>query len=385
MITRSAFGPLLLLAATLAAGCASSGPKPAELVDFEPRATARVAWKAEVGEARRSLFRPAVVEDAVYAADAEGHLTKFDAAKGRRVWKVETGARLSGGVGLGPGQILLGTAKGEVLAFDQEGKALWRSRVSSEVLSAPVGTATTVVARSGDSRVFGLKAADGSRIWEYQAPAPPLTLRAAPGIVLVGEHSAVAGFPGGKLLVLNTQTGTVLWETSVATPRGNNELERIADIAGFPLVEPERVCAVTYQGRVGCYETQRGAQIWTRVASSAGSLSAEGTTLYYTEENGSVVALDKQSGASVWKQDKLFARKVSAPLAFGPYLAVGDYKGYVHILSREDGSFIARRKTDGSPITAQPVALGERILVQTDEGGLFAIEISEPKGKTASR
>jgi outer membrane protein assembly factor BamB len=376
---------LLLLAATLAGGCASGGPKPAELVDFQPRANARVAWKKEVGEAKRFLFRPAVVEAGIYTADAEGVLTKFDAAKGRRVWKVETGTRLSGGVGLGSGQILVGTAKGEVLAFDHDGKALWRSKVSSEVLSAPVGNATTVVARSGDSKVFGLKAGDGSRIWEYQAPSPPLTLRAAPGIVLVGEKSAVAGFPGGKLLVLNTETGAVLWETSVATPRGNNELERIADIAGFPLVEAERVCAVTYQGRVGCYETQRGTQVWTRAASSAGSLSAEGTTLYYTEENGSVVALDKQSGASVWKQDKLFARKVSAPLAFGPYVAVGDYEGYVHLLSRDDGSFIARLKTDGSPINVQPVALGERILVQTDEGGLFAIEISERKSKTASR
>jgi outer membrane protein assembly factor BamB len=64
---------------------------------------------------------------------------------------------------------------------------------------------------------------------------------------------------------------------------------------------------------------------------------------------------------------------------------VGDYEGYVHLLSRDDGSFIARLKTDGSPINVQPVALGERILVQTDEGGLFAIEISERKSKTASR
>jgi outer membrane protein assembly factor BamB len=246
-------------------------------------------------------------------------------------------------------------------------------------LSAPAGNAAVVIARSGDNKVFGLNARDGNRIWEYQAATPPLTLRAAPGIVLVGEASVVAGFPAGKLLVLNTQTGAVLWETSVATPRGNNELERIADIAGFPLVESDQVCAVTYQGRIGCYETARGTQVWARVASSAGTVSSGGTTLYYTEESGSVIALDKQSGASVWKQDKLFGRKVSSPLASGSYVVVGDYEGYVHFLSRDDGSFVARIGTDGSPITAQPVSLDDRILVQTGEGGLFAIEVRERK------
>jgi outer membrane protein assembly factor BamB len=369
---------LWLAAASLLAACASGGPKPAPLPKFKPSATAKVLWRASVGDADRYLFRPAVRDGAVYAADAKGTLAKFDASNGRRLWHVKTGARLSGGVGLGPGQLLIGSAKGAVLAFDADGKALWNSKVSSEVLSAPVGNQTMVVVRSGDSKVFGLNVADGVRKWEYQAAAPPLTLRAAPGLVLVGENAAVTGFPGGKLLVLNAQSGVVLWESAVAIPKGDNELERIADIAGAPLVEADRVCAVAFQGRIGCYETARGSQVWVRPASSAGSISADGSTLYYTEENGSVVALDKASGASVWKQDKLFARAVSSPLVVGDYVAVGDYKGYVHILAREDGSFAARIKTDGKPIVAQPVPLEEGFLVQTTGGALYAIAM-QPK------
>jgi outer membrane protein assembly factor BamB len=199
-------------------------------------------------------------------------------------------------------------------------------------------------------------------------------------MVFAGDHAAVAGFPGGRLLVLNTQTGVVMWETTVATPRGDNELERIADIAGLPLVAPDQVCAVTYQGRIGCYETQRGRQLWVRPASSAGSLSSSGSLLYYTEENGSVVALDRASGASVWKQDKLFGRKVSAPAAFGNYVVVGDYQGYVHFLSREDGAFVARIGTDGGPILAQPLVFEQTVLVQTARGGLYAIAQRERRG-----
>jgi outer membrane protein assembly factor BamB len=199
-------------------------------------------------------------------------------------------------------------------------------------------------------------------------------------MVLVGDKAAVAGFPGGKLVVLNTQTGGLMWETAVATPRGDNELERIADIAGVPLVDSDRICAVAYQGRIGCYETERGTQVWVRPASSAGSLGASGSVLYYTEENGSVLALDKTSGASVWKQEKLFARSVSSPLAFGDYVVVGDFEGYLHFLSREDGAFIARRKTDGEPILAQPIALDDKVLVQTTGGGLYAITARDRRG-----
>ncbi|HWQ37651.1 MAG TPA: outer membrane protein assembly factor BamB [Burkholderiales bacterium] len=376
---RSGPGARAALAAALTAvvllACASSGPKPAELVEFTPKARTKVVWRAAVGKAQRHLFRPAVLDGAVYAAGATGELARFEVETGRQVWRVNTGARLSGGVGLGAGQILVGSAKGVVLAYDPDGKLLWRSKVSSEVLSAPAGNSNVVIVRSGDSKVFGLNARDGARLWEYQAAAPPLTLRAAPGIVLVGENAVVAGFPGGKLLVLSAQTGAVLWETAVATPRGDNELERIADIAGAPLVESDRICAVTYQGRVGCYDTERGRQLWVRPASSAGTLGAAGTVLYYTEEDGAVVALDKTSGTSVWKQDKLHARKVSSPLPFDSYVVVGDYKGYVHFLSREDGSFAARIATDGTAIVAQPVAIEGKVLVQTAAGGLFAISV----------
>ncbi|MNC90829.1 Outer membrane protein assembly factor BamB precursor [compost metagenome] len=98
--------------------------------------------------------------------------------------------------------------------------------------------------------------------------------------------------------------------------------------------------------------------------------------LYVTDEKNAVLALDKGGGASLWRQDKLAGRNVSAPLAIGRYVAVGDLEGYVHLLSREDGSFAARIATDGSAILAPPIALDlTSFLVQTRNGGVFAITI----------
>src|SRR5205814_8203676 len=123
------------------------------------------------------------------------------------------------------------------------------------------------------------------------------------------------------------------------------------------VVDGDRVCAVAYQGRAACFDTQSGTTIWARDASSIAGLSADHRGVYITDDKNAVLALDKSNGASLWKQEKLVGRGVSAPLAFGRFVIVGDLEGYVHLLSREDGSFAGRIATDGSAIGAAPIAL----------------------------
>lgn len=366
----------LLLLGLMLGGCGSKGPQPVKLVDFKPSAKLAVAWKVSIGDAGRYIFTPATSGDSVFAASNRGELLRINAANGKTLWRVDTKAMLSGGVGVGENMVLVGTSKGSVLAYDLEGKPLWQSKVSSEVLSAPQAAGEFVVVRSGDSRIFGLDARDGSRRWEYQTTPPPLTLRANPGVIIV-EGFVIAGMPAGKLVVLNIANGGLVWETVVAAPKGDNELERITDIAGPPLVETGRVCAATFQGRAACYETQKGGQLWARPASSIGSLAADDLSVYLSDDAGSVVALDRNSGASVWKQDKLAYRNLSAPLATKDYVVVGDFEGQVHFLKFEDGSFAARIATDGGSVAAAPKLIGDKVLVQTRKGGIYALAVKK--------
>jgi outer membrane protein assembly factor BamB len=69
-------------------------------------------------------------------------------------------------------------------------------------------------------------------------------------------------------------------------------------------------------------------------------------------------------------------RQVAAPFLLDKYVLVGDFEGYLHALSREDGSLLARIKTDGSPILFAPVLLGKGFLLQTQDGGVYSIEIN---------
>ena len=377
----------LVLAVLLLQGCQTvsdtydgwfgSGPKQkaAELVSFETRATLRVAWQANVGSAQRNAFYPALSGNTIYAGGARGQISGFNAGTGAQQVQFGAGKPLSGGVGYGSGLILAGTAGGEVMAFEPSGKPVWKVQLTGEVLSPPTGADGVIVVRTGDGRIYGLNAADGKRRWVYQRAMPSLAVRSFAGTV-VSRGAVFAGFPGGRMVAISLANGNVGWEAVVALPKGTTELERVTDVTSLPVVEGSQVCAVAYQGRVACFDLIRGETLWARDASSVAGMGIDVRNVYVTDDRSAILALDRRGGASVWKQDKLLGRWASAPLALGRYVIVGDYQGYVHVMSRDDGAFVARIATDGSAIQVPPVALDlSTFLVQTRNGGVYAINV----------
>jgi outer membrane protein assembly factor BamB len=371
------------VAAALAlAGCASDpfgwlfGSKPPPPAPLQPIASpiaVRVVWQASIGRGVDAVFTPAVAGTRVVAAAADGTVTELEAATGKEVWRVRLPTRLSGGVGADGRLAVVGSPEGEVIALDEGGRPLWRARVSSEVLAAPVLTGDLVIVRSADSRVFAFDARDGRRRWLYQRIAPPLAVRSPAGAVVRGGF-VFAGFSGGKLVAIALNNGGLRWEGTVSLPKGTTELERVTDVIGLPWVGEREACAVAFQGRVACFDLGNGNQLWGRDMSSSTGLGVDARYVYVAEERGAVSALDRTSGRSLWRQDKLANRQLSAPLPLGPEIAVGDLEGYVHFLGRDNGAFVGRVATDGSPVRAPPVPLGEAgFLVQTSNGNLYAL------------
>lgn len=332
---------------------------------------ANLLWQAGIGNAGANVFTPALVGDSVYAASENGNVARYD--KGKQTWRISAGQPLSGGVGADEKIVAVGTAKGEVLTFAADsGKPMWQARVSSEVLAAPAVGESLVVVRSGDSRIFAFEAADGKRRWVYQRSTPSLSLRSHVGVALI-PGGVLAGFPGGKLVAITNNNGAPAWEATVALPKGSTELERVADITSLPAYSGRIVCAVAFQGRVSCFDLASGNSLWSREVSSINGLDMDGKAVYVSDDKGAVLAFDRASGASLWKQDKLFNRSLSRPLALADkFVAVGDFQGYVHLLRREDGAFAGRLQTDGSAIAADPQRIAGGFLVQTRNGGLYA-------------
>ena len=350
------------------------GNQPAPLAELKGTMAVRTAWKLDIGKSQDYLFTPALIGATVVLAGGDGSLARVDGATGKVLWRIKVEGGLSAGVGTDGNIIVVGGNKGAVLAFDAEGKQLWKTQASSEVLSAPVIGEGIVVVRSIDNRIVGLDAKTGDKKWTVQRIAPPLTLRNAPGMVIAGPEVIIAQ-PGGKLLTLTLATGVARWEATVGEARGATELERVTDIGGAPVLFEKDVCAVAYQGRVACFDSTNGTPRWTKELSSDVGVSVDQRFVFAVDDKGAVSAFNREGGASAWKNDKLGYRRLSTPVSYGRAVAVGDYQGYIHFLSREDGSFLARAATDGSAITASPVVAGSNLIFQTQSGTVTAIAV----------
>ena len=347
---------------------------PVPLVELKATMAVRTAWKLDIGKSNKYIFTPAVAGTSVIVAGGEGAIARVDAATGKALWRIKSKTELTAGVGTDGNMIVVGGVKGAVLAFDMEGKALWTAQASSEVLSAPVIGEGIVVVRSFDNRIVGLDAKTGEKKWTVQRPSPPLTIRNAPGMVVAGKDVIVAQ-PGGKLVALILASGAPRWEVAVGEARGATELERVTDIGGLPVVIENDVCAVSYQGRVGCFDLLTGSARWTKEMSSNVGVAADAKNVFAVDDKGDVLAFARDGGVSAWKNDKLGYRNLSTPVSYGRTVAVGDYQGYIHFMSREDGTFLARAATDGSAVISTPVVVGSNLIFQTQNGTVTAIAV----------
>ena len=326
---------IVLVAAVWVSGCSwlrgeDNAEPPTELTDIQPRANLVKLWDRDIGASIDDQFlrmRPAVAGGSVFAAERKGKVRAYDAVSGKELWEADTRIAISSGVGLGESLVLVGSSDAEVVALDwRDGHEVWRTRVSSEVLSVPGADQGTVVVQSVDGKLTGLKASDGSRLWVFDRSVPVLSLRGTAAPILT-QGVIIAAADNGKLALLDLAKGLPAWETSVAVPHGRSELERMVDIDAQPQIWGKTVYSVSYNGRTVALDGESGRVLWEREMSSAAGLGVDVSNVYVTDDMSHVWSLDRENGTSLWKQDKLANRALTAPVAFGDYVAVADFEG----------------------------------------------------------
>ncbi|HKS13705.1 MAG TPA: outer membrane protein assembly factor BamB [Pseudomonas sp.] len=369
----------VLALAILAAGCSSNSKKelpPAELTKFTEEVALKKLWSRSIGDGQGETFNmlvPAVENDRIYAADVTGVVMSLDRNNGDVAWKKDLELPVSGAVGVGYGMVMLGTIKGDVIALDAStGEERWRSKVTSEVLAPPATNGDVVVVQTQDDRVIGLDAATGDRRWIYESTPAVLTLRGT-GAPIVTNRLAVAGLSTGKVVALDTQNGVPVWETRVAIPQGRSELERVVDIDGGLLLSGGVLYVSSYQGRVAGLDLESGRVLWQRDASSYTGVAQGFGNVYVSLASGTVESVDERSSSALWSNDQLARRQLSAPEVFSSYVAVGDYEGYLHLLSQVDGRFVGRERIDSDGLRARPLVVGDTIYVFGNSGKLEAL------------
>lgn len=348
---------------------------PAELVKFDATLKVRSAWRDDLGKGERQMGlrqAPVFAEGRIFAASPDGRLQAYDAANGRTLWSSKKGPRWSGGPGAGEGTLVVGTLDGEVVAFNPDsGSERWRARVSSEVISRPAIARGVVVVRSQDGRVYAFSTTTGERRWVFDRGLPSLMLRGNAAPVIDGA-AVFIGYDSGDVVALKLDDGSQLWEQGIAEGEGRSELERMVDIDGDMVASGSELFVAAYNSRVVALDIGSGRPLWNRDMSVYGGLVLSGDRLLVADAAGTVWALDRRTGASLWRQDGLAQRWLTTPAVHAGHAVVGDFEGYLHWLSLEDGAMAARERVGRDPLRAAPLVAGELVYAVNTDGKLAA-------------
>ncbi|MEY3486377.1 MAG: hypothetical protein RL075_382 [Pseudomonadota bacterium] len=361
---------VLALAGLAACSGGANQLKPTELKPFVAVVAVKQAWTAQIGEQAFPLTVSASGNTVLLAA-GNGVVAALDAGTGRDLWRLNTGAALAAGVG-GDARLAAVVTQGNELLALSEGREIWRQKIAAQAFTAPFVAGGRVFVLAADRSVNAFDGATGRKLWTQQRPGEPLVLR-QPGVLLAVGDTLVAGL-GGRLTGLNPGNGSVRWELPIATPRGVNDIERLVDLVGPVSRLKESVCARAFQASVGCVNAERGSLLWTRTADGSQGLDGDERLVFGVESDGKVLAWQRADGERAWTSEDLRYRGLTAPRVVGRSIAVGDAAGFVHLLSRQDGTVLNRLTTDGSGVAATPVLVGDTLVVVTRKGNVFGFQ-----------
>ncbi|WP_338661467.1 PQQ-binding-like beta-propeller repeat protein [Pararoseomonas sp. SCSIO 73927] len=354
----------------------------------------REAWRASVGTGssyrRRITTGPILANGTIFAADAFGTVSAFDAGSGGRRWtretvpeKDDTGA-VGAGLAFSDGTLYVATGMAEVLAMNPaSGEIRWRASVPAPTRGGISVSANRIFVPTVENQLLALSTEDGRTLWTYrgtQVGALPLGL---PAPAVEGE-TVVAGFPSGELAGLRVSDGRVVWTESLAAsgPDGRaGTLGELSGISGLPVITDGRVIATGQAGNTLMVDIRAGRRLWERDVGSGRSPAVAGEWIFLVTPENQLVAMGRTDGRVRWLSalDERSARdrrrnpaSFGGPLVAGGRILVPSSLGELLLVDPADGKVAGRVRLPGG--TSLPmIAVGGMIYLVTDDGALVAL------------
>jgi outer membrane protein assembly factor BamB len=285
------------------------------------------------GSAAKGWPGATVADGRLYVASLAGRLMGFSASDGSPLWldeeagtlgTSESGVAIYGSPAVEGELVYLAGYNGKVYAFVAESGVLrWVYPREGNLASIAAGVAVSqgrVYFGCSDGTVYALDAATGDKLWSFEVGSKVWSTP-----TVAGDTLYVSAFDK-KLYVLNTGDGSKRWEFE----------------AGGAIVSP----ALVYQGTayIGCFD-----RYFYAVDAATGSLR------WRSEVMG---------GKWFWAKAVIYDGVVYAP----------NLDGKVYILDASSGAEITGAVDLGNPISSAPVVVGDKIVLATEEGSVYALD-----------
>ncbi|MDA9636126.1 outer membrane protein assembly factor BamB [SAR86 cluster bacterium] len=355
--------------------CQSDSDKteePAELKDFDSKIKLDKKWSKGIFSEKPSGRIDIVIDDSsLFSFSEEGKVISFD-LEGNKNWDIDLGFDVSAGLGFGNGSLFIATENGKIISLNStNGEINWVSEVSGEILVAPVTNGSFVAIQSSNGKITALDFKNGNFKWEYTTVLPSLSLRGTSQPIF--DNSFIyTGFANGNLVKIETRSGVVQWEVPITISKGSSEIERVIDIDSKPVISQNGIAfAVSYQGDISAIDSRNGRTIWRQAASSTNDVLNIKNNTFIIDEFDVIKSFDNITGSTVWINEEYRLRNLKSISKFNNFIVVGDFKGYLHFISQEDGVTKGRIKLSRSQVIT--ISTSDQNIVSLDQSGKLSV------------
>lgn len=354
--------------------------KPTELADLSMSGSFQLLWQKKLnakGDSYGYQLRPAPLKNALFTADINGGVYRYQADNGQSQWQTNVNHSISAGPGVSETLVVVAGPDGQVTALDADsGSQLWQITVSSEVLSPPVIDRNRVIIRSMDGRIYGLGVNNGERQWLFSSEVPNLTLRGT-GAPLSKGGRLYVGMDNGDVVALNMDDGDVLWQQNVINNQGKTEIDRLSDIDGDMGVVATDLYVSSAANKTLAVATESGQLLWRNDYGSSTGVTVSRRFIYLTDQASVVRQIDRSNGEPGWSVTDFKYRELTRPVFYLGHLVAGDLAGYVHILDAFTGKVLNRKQLGKEGFYGSPVVEGSVIYTYNKDGTLSALRYNE--------
>ena len=276
-------------------------------------------------------------DDSIFFITEDGVFTKLSQDTGDVLFSKKIDSKIKTGLFSGLDNYFFFTDQRNFLTkIDESGNLIWSIKLPNSLNLKPFFYKNQIIFKYINNSIESFDISTGLTLWSYTRQNPPLSINVQSPVV-VKDDVLYSGFPGGKVVIIEPESGSFLTELTMTRPKGVTEIDRTNDVAGDLGIVDSLLYASSYNGEITAFDRASGSKIWSRKISSYHGISTDNINLIVAHENDSIYNFDLDSGKTAWKNNDLSYRKISRPLIFNDYLLTIDYLGVLHIISLNEG------------------------------------------------
>ena len=364
------FALIVLLLFLACENGAEEEPKPNELINnFSEQFFLDKKWTRKIFKDLPSgKIKLSNDNNSIYVFSSSGEVQSIS-LDGKINWKKNLSKSFSTGISKDLDALFLASDDGRVFCLSKEnGKLIWETSIGGEILSPPVSNGDIVAIQSVDGRLTALDSETGNFRWDYRSLVSNLSLRGTSEPAF-HEGFLFVGFGNGNFAKIQPRSGVVQWEIPVTISEESSEIGRLVDIDGNFSFSSGISFVASYQGSVSAIDIRNGRTIWRENTSSSDDVLASRGKVFISDEKDNITAYEQINGNVSWKNSDFFLRELTSPRKVNSLIVLGDFQGFVHLISQKDGSQLGRKRVSRKGLINVEV-IEDRVLALDRNGKL---------------